>query len=428
MEFTAEQIQKKFESLPEDVKKAVSSVDTTDTLIDIGEKYKLHVDKMGELVDETTLVMLGFKPTSGFVNSVKSRLGISQEVAEGVVKDVNEQILVKVRESLRKMHEEPKEEILPLDEIKPVVEKTEVVVEKPSVEIPQTETPKIDLQTIPSVGVGVGQNIVEPKPTEDVVKKEEITPSSIQPEGVKTEGQEVLKREDVLKGIEDPLGMTDKIQDTSSVVGQVGGVEQKRITNDESRIKEVDFAKQNQPDTTPLTVSTEVSEPQTESSEPQVQEDKKDVVTQEQTIGESLEKTPQDLVSDDLSTEVQKKPMIPVKEPVVVSSETPLIERVTPTPPLEDTVIYDNLPLTGQAQLESTVTSGDLALTEQAPLEPATVSDSLPLTEQATSDIVESKLTQVVKEPIVEEKVVVVEEGEKQTPAPAVDPYREPIE
>jgi len=106
---TPQQIQQRFESLPEDVKEAISSIDTTNTILEIGKSNSIQIDEMGEFVDETSMVMLGFTKPSDFVSNIESRFGVSKEIAEKLVKEINEKILLKIRESLKKITEEKKE-------------------------------------------------------------------------------------------------------------------------------------------------------------------------------------------------------------------------------------------------------------------------------------------------------------------------------
>lgn len=109
MKYTQDQIRQKLESLPKDIKDAISSVDTTTKLVEIADKYKLHTDKMGMLVDETGLVMLGFTRPDDFVGNLKDRLEISRSMAESIVREINEQVFLKIRYSLKKIHEEREE-------------------------------------------------------------------------------------------------------------------------------------------------------------------------------------------------------------------------------------------------------------------------------------------------------------------------------
>src|SRR3989339_283950 len=52
MEHTKEEIQKKFEALPNDVREAISSVDTSNIIVDIGEKYELNHEQIDKLIYE----------------------------------------------------------------------------------------------------------------------------------------------------------------------------------------------------------------------------------------------------------------------------------------------------------------------------------------------------------------------------------------
>lgn len=101
---TPENIKQYYKKLPERVKEAYSSADITNTLQEIGKKHKLHVDKLGEFIDETGLVMLGVTHPSEYIGNIKKRLGVDSEQARAVAQDVNEQIFKPIREELKKVH------------------------------------------------------------------------------------------------------------------------------------------------------------------------------------------------------------------------------------------------------------------------------------------------------------------------------------
>ncbi len=103
-EYTEEQIKELFEKLPADVQEATSSVGVANILQKTGEKYRLHVDKIDELFDETTLVMLGPTHPQDYLANLKRRLQIPDDMARDLVADVNEQIFKPIRESLKKIH------------------------------------------------------------------------------------------------------------------------------------------------------------------------------------------------------------------------------------------------------------------------------------------------------------------------------------
>ncbi|MEK7622179.1 MAG: hypothetical protein AAB415_03290 [Patescibacteria group bacterium] len=101
MTFTTEQLEEKYRSLPEVLKETMAGIETAETISGIGKKYQLHIDQIGELADEIGLVMLGLVKTEDFVKHLIIRLGLEQAVAEAMTREVNEQIFLKIRESLQ---------------------------------------------------------------------------------------------------------------------------------------------------------------------------------------------------------------------------------------------------------------------------------------------------------------------------------------
>ncbi len=105
-QFTSGEIQERFEKLPEEVQKAVTSSDVNAKIEAIGKKYQLHVDQLGELVDEVGLVMLGLQKSSFFTEDLCSRLSISRDVARSIGSDINEDIFSLIKAHLMEMNRE----------------------------------------------------------------------------------------------------------------------------------------------------------------------------------------------------------------------------------------------------------------------------------------------------------------------------------
>ena len=105
-DYTNEQLLEMYHKLPKDVQEAILSVDTSEAIREIGEKHKLMIDKMGDLADETGLVMLGLTHPSQYVSHLIERLGINQETAQEITEEINNKIFFPIRESLRKIQEE----------------------------------------------------------------------------------------------------------------------------------------------------------------------------------------------------------------------------------------------------------------------------------------------------------------------------------
>ena len=106
MKYTNEQISKIYKSLPLDIREVIASVEYMDSVQAIGKKYKLLIDKVGVLSEETGFVLMGITLSKDFAKNIRERLEVSEDVAINIVKEINEQIFSVVRESLKKIYEE----------------------------------------------------------------------------------------------------------------------------------------------------------------------------------------------------------------------------------------------------------------------------------------------------------------------------------
>lgn len=105
MTYTAQQLEEKYQSLPEDIREVMIGVETAKVVGAIGQTHRLRIDQMGELADEIGLTMLGLTKPDEFLTHIKNRLQIDQTAAEQITREVNEQIFLPIRESLQKLHE-----------------------------------------------------------------------------------------------------------------------------------------------------------------------------------------------------------------------------------------------------------------------------------------------------------------------------------
>lgn len=103
MPHTKEQIQDRYNKLPADIKQAIDSVDTTNAVVDIGQKYDLMYDQISDLVDEVGLTMIGITPEAMFVNNIARRMRVDMGKAMLIAKDINKEIFDKMRDSLKKI-------------------------------------------------------------------------------------------------------------------------------------------------------------------------------------------------------------------------------------------------------------------------------------------------------------------------------------
>ena len=100
MEITLEEMQKKFDELPEDLRWAIMGAQVDDKIIDIGHEQGLNVAQTGQLSLETNMVMFGFTHPDKFEESIKASLGLPSEKIKTIIDLVNEKILKNIREQL----------------------------------------------------------------------------------------------------------------------------------------------------------------------------------------------------------------------------------------------------------------------------------------------------------------------------------------
>ena len=111
--FTEEQIAQMYDNLPEDLKDAIFGLEMNEIVERIGRENQLNIEQIGDLANETGMVMLGVTHPNEFIGNLTERLEVDKEKARAIAGEINEQVFKKVRESLRKIHnmrEEAEEE------------------------------------------------------------------------------------------------------------------------------------------------------------------------------------------------------------------------------------------------------------------------------------------------------------------------------
>ncbi|MFA6430617.1 MAG: hypothetical protein WC229_03180 [Candidatus Paceibacterota bacterium] len=109
-EDTKKIIAEQMEVLPEDVKKAILSVDYRVQLQEIVKRNHLLIDQAGALETETTLTLLGLEPLENYVENISRELALSKDKAIIVAHDVDELIFKNIRISLQQLNDKNLEE------------------------------------------------------------------------------------------------------------------------------------------------------------------------------------------------------------------------------------------------------------------------------------------------------------------------------
>lgn len=95
------QVQQRLQELPEEIRLAVQSADLDTKIQVIGQKHQLHIDQIGNLEDETLLVMLGFSDPAEFMDHLVERTSVTPVQASLIAADVAHEIFMPIRESMR---------------------------------------------------------------------------------------------------------------------------------------------------------------------------------------------------------------------------------------------------------------------------------------------------------------------------------------
>lgn len=109
MNYTKDQLHDAFDQLPQEIREAIVSVDTSEKVQTIAKKHSLHIDQTGELGEEIGFAMMGLTHPTEFVKNIKDRLEIDNKIAEDIASDVNEEIFLPIKSSLQKMHDKKEE-------------------------------------------------------------------------------------------------------------------------------------------------------------------------------------------------------------------------------------------------------------------------------------------------------------------------------
>lgn len=102
-----QQIQQRIAELPADVQAAIASSDFDKKLQAIGQRHGLHLDQMQKLGDEVMLVMIGLMSADNFAANIAGEVGIDAEKAGRIATDVNAEIFIAIRESLKTIAASP---------------------------------------------------------------------------------------------------------------------------------------------------------------------------------------------------------------------------------------------------------------------------------------------------------------------------------
>ncbi len=133
-QYSQKELQKLYEKLPEDLKRAIVGADTSDHIWNICERYELdEISKVATLVGK---VLLGILAPENFQEELEKELKVDGETAKKATQEINRFIFYPVRPILEKLHE-----IKITPEKKPVIKPMEIEGTEEIEENVETENP-----------------------------------------------------------------------------------------------------------------------------------------------------------------------------------------------------------------------------------------------------------------------------------------------
>lgn len=105
MQFSQQEIDKKLESLPEEIQSALTSDAVAKDIEDIATKNELLFDQTGILFDITNYVLLGLIPSNQFVKTLAKEAEIDSSLAQKIAGELNEKIFNSIKARAQNAHE-----------------------------------------------------------------------------------------------------------------------------------------------------------------------------------------------------------------------------------------------------------------------------------------------------------------------------------
>ena len=104
-EYTREQLWKLYEKLPEELKEAIFSVGTADSIWDVCEKNE--VEEVSKVAKYAGYVLMGVLPADEFQETLERELKLKKDKAKKVAQEITRFIFYPVKSSLEEIYKTP---------------------------------------------------------------------------------------------------------------------------------------------------------------------------------------------------------------------------------------------------------------------------------------------------------------------------------
>lgn len=106
MKIDVEKIEEAYAQLPENLQDFLDSKEAAVTINDIGKKYSLHIDQLGQLAIVVRAILSGVVSRQNSLNQLREETGLPEDTLNLIIYDLNQQIFSKIREQLQQRPQE----------------------------------------------------------------------------------------------------------------------------------------------------------------------------------------------------------------------------------------------------------------------------------------------------------------------------------
>lgn len=135
MEYTKEQLQEKFKTLPEDIQGLIMDEDFGPAVTLLCKELGVDAVKALDVEDEVFDVLVGISHPKDFVRNIQSKIGVDEQKARAIAEKVNDEVFQPVKESLKIVHNIT-DETAPATPVPPFLFPQMIVPPKINLEIP----------------------------------------------------------------------------------------------------------------------------------------------------------------------------------------------------------------------------------------------------------------------------------------------------
>ena len=104
LEYNRDQLWKLYEKLPADLKEAIFSEETADSIYSTCARYETGEDEISEVAKYTGHVLLGVLPPAEFPKVLEAEVGLDKNISQTIDHDINRFVFWPVKESLTALY------------------------------------------------------------------------------------------------------------------------------------------------------------------------------------------------------------------------------------------------------------------------------------------------------------------------------------